>query len=526
MFRLTIFSSVVLSWALTASVVAAERPNVLLVLCDDLGFSDIGCYGGEIRTPNLDQLAARGLRFSQFYNTARCWPTRAALMTGYYAQQVRRDKLDGIRSGAQGERPEWAPLLPQLLAPVGYRCYHSGKWHIDGMPLQNGFHHSYYIQDQGRFFNPRKHYLDDLPLPEVPPGTDFYGTISITDHCVQTLKTHLETHPDTPFFHYLAYTAPHFPLQALPGDIDRYADQYQGGWEQIRAARHAKQQRAGLLTGSSLSAVEPEVGPPYNFPEALKQLGAGEVNRPLPWESLTAEQKSFQAMKMSIHAAMVDRVDQEIGRVLRLLDDSGCREDTLIIFLSDNGASAEMMIRDDGHDPAAPPGSAASYLCLGPGWSTVCNTPFRRHKTWVHEGGIATPAIFSWPSKITDHGAIRHRAAHVVDIMPTLLEICGVNRHAAPESGVVHGQSLAPLFRADDRPQDNREIWWQHEGNRAIRVGDWKLVAAGEEAPWELYDLSKDRTETHNLAADHPDLVQQLALRWAERLAEFRQPFE
>ena len=334
---------------------AAQPPNVVLILADDLGFSDLACYGGEIATPNLDRLAQEGQRFSQFYNTARCWPTRAALLAGYYPQQIRRDKVPGVKSGGGGKRPLWAPLLPKRLKEKGYRSYHSGKWHIDGMPVSEGFDRSYYLKDQGRFFNPKTHYLDDQKLPAVEKGTGYYGTVAVADHAIAFLKEHASKHQAQPFFHYIAFAAPHFPLHALPEDIERYSETYQLGWEQVREARWQRQQ--DWFAGARLSSPERELGPPYHFPEALEILGAGEVNRPVHWASLNEEQKRFQAMKMAIHAAMIDRMDREIGRVLAQIKAMGADKDTLIVFLSDNGASAEIMVRDDGHDPKAAMGS-------------------------------------------------------------------------------------------------------------------------------------------------------------------------
>ena len=498
-----------------------ERPNVLLVLADDLGYSDLGCYGGEIATPNLDRLAEEGLRFTQFYNTARCWPTRAALLTGYYAQQVRRDKVEGLPSGNRGRRPEWAPLLPRMLEPFGYRSYHSGKWHIDGMPIENGFHRSYLLQDQGRFFSPRVHYEDDQVLPPISSEDGFYGTIAIADHAVRCLKEHAAEHADKPFFQYVAFTAPHFPLHALPQDIARYAPTYDVGWEQVRAARWQRLQDMGIVEGE-LSDVESEVGPPYHFPEALELLGSGEVNRPLPWTKLTEEQQQFQAMKMAIHAAMVDRMDRELGRILEQLREMGAFENTLILFLSDNGASAEIMVRDDGHDPQAAPGSAATYLCLGPGWSTTANTPFRRHKTWVHEGGIATPFIVHWPAGLQARGELRRNPGHVIDVVPTILELAGGKPRPQRQGQTVPpapGKSLIPAF-SEDQTVTHDDLWWLHEGHRAIRVGDWKLVAAKDE-PWELFNLAADRTESNNLAAQHPEKVRELEQLWEQRLAEY-----
>ncbi len=501
------------------------RPNVVIILADDLGYSDPGCYGGEIRTPRLDGLAAGGLRFTQFTNTARCWPTRAAVLTGYYAQQVRRDVVPGVKSGAAGTRPAWAKLLPERLRPLGYRSYHSGKWHVDGMPIANGFDHSYYIEDLGRYFHPRTLFEDDRKRPPVKPGTGYYTTAAIADHAIGYLADHAANHRDRPFFLYLAFNAPHFPLQAPAGDIDRYRGRYSEGWEAVRSRRWQRIQDLGLVRGR-LSDVERDIGPPYDFPKDLARLGPGEVNRPVPWSTMTGEQRAFQAAKMEIHAAMVDRMDREIGRVLDQLRAMGAWDDTLILFLSDNGASAEIMVRDDGHDPSAPPGSAASHLCLGPGWSTVANTPFRRHKTWVNEGGISTPLIAHWPRGIAARGELRHNPGHVIDLVPTILEAAGVPRpdpRSAEASGhsipPLPGKSLLPAF-ARDGSVTREAIWWEHEGNRAIRVGDEKLVAA-KGKPWELYDLATDRTETRDLASQQPEKVRELAGHWQRMHDEF-----
>jgi arylsulfatase len=499
---------------------ADRRPNILVILADDLGYSDLGCYGGEIRTPNLDRLAADGLRFTQFTNTARCWPTRAALLTGYYAQQVRRDTVPGVRSGSRGIRPSWARLLPELLRSAGYRSYHSGKWHVDGMPLAGGFDHSYYIEDLGRYFHPRALYEDDRRLQPVEPGAGYYTTTAIAEHAIGYLQQHANNHPGRPFFLYLAFNAPHFPLHAPLEDIARYGDRYRAGWEAIRAERWRRIQDLGLVAGRP-SEVERDIGPPYDFPDALKRLGPGEVNRPLPWGELTDEQRMFQATKMALHAAMVDRMDREIGRVLEQLRAMRALDDTLILFLSDNGASAEIMVRDDGHDPSAAPGSAATHLCLGPGWSTVSNTPFRRHKTWVHEGGIATPLIVHWPNGVAARGELRHDPSHVIDVVPTILEAAKAKRpgtwdgHPVPESP---GKSLITAFDRDGTVR-HEGLWWEHEGNRAIRVGDWKLVAA-RNRPWELFDLATDRTETRDLAQERPEMVEELARRWQGRYDE------
>lgn len=499
------------------------RPNVLIILADDMGFSDAGCYGGEISTPNLDWLARNGLRFTQFYNTSRCWPSRAAILTGYYAQQVKRDLVPGVVSGAQGTRPDWARLLPEILKPLGYRSYHSGKWHIDGKPLENGFDHSYCLNDHDRHFTPKKHTHDDQPLPPVVPGKGYYSSTAIADHSIKFLKEHADKYDDQPFFAFLAFTAPHFPLQAPPEDVARYRKIYLDGWDVLRMNRWKRLQQLNI-SGTSLSTIEREVGPPYAFPEAMKKLGPLEINRPIVWKNLTSEQREFQANKMAVHAAMVDRMDREIGRVLDQIKAMKRMDNTLVLFLSDNGASAEIMVRGDGHDPQADCGTGATFLSIGPGWSSLANTPFRRHKTWVHEGGISTPLIVHWPAGFAGRGELRHTPSHIVDVVPTIVAAAGSNSTSHWQGlpiPVTPGKNLLPLF-AKDGTVMHESLWWMHEGNRALRAGDWKLVAAGKDAPWELYDLSKDRAEEHNLAAAMPLKVEEMSALWQRQWDAYR----
>lgn len=498
------------------------KPNILFILADDLGYSDLGCYGGDVATPNLDSLAMHGLRFTQFYNTARCWPSRAALLTGYYAQEVRRDALSGVpKSGSQGVRPAWAPLLSDLLKPVGYRAYHSGKWHVDGKPLANGFDHSFEIGGgQNSFFKAAGVTDDGLQIPQTK---DYYVTVAAAEHAIKCLADHGANYSDRPFFHYLCFTSPHFPLHALPQDIAKYRDKYRRGWNVIAEERHARMIKLGIVH-HALPQMERAVGPPYDFPAAFPILGPGEINRPLPWLELSDEQREFQATKMAIHAAMVDRMDQEIGRVVEQLKKMGAFDNTLILFASDNGASAEIMVRGDGHDPQAAPGSAMTYLCLGPGWSSAANTPLRRHKTWVHEGGINTPFIAHWPAGIAARGELRHNPAHLVDVVPTLLELADGQRPAKVNGQPVPpppGRSLAPVFQKDNTVTRDY-FWWLHESNRALRAGDWKIVAAGEKSPWELYDLANDRGESRNLADKFPDRVRDLSALWDKHTAATR----
>ena len=495
---------------LANAATAAPKPNVLIILADDLGYSDIGCYGSEIATPNLDSLARNGLRFTQCYNTARCWPTRCALVTGYYPQQTHSDPN-------RGYFPAWTRTLPQRLKPLGYRSYHSGKWHVNGAPkpvANGGFDRSYDLEDHNRNFNPQQSLVDDVPQPPVAKSSGYYTSTAFADHAIRCLKEHAEKHAAQPFFSYLAFTVPHFPLQAPAEDIARYRDRYSMGWDAVREARLKRQQAMGLTT-CGLSAVERHIGPPYAFPKDLEILGTNEVNRPLPWDALTPAQRAFQADKMAVHAAMIDRMDREIGRVLDQLRAMGAFDNTLVLFASDNGASAEIMVRGDGHSPLAAPGSAESYLCLGPGWSNAANTPFRRHKTWVHEGGISTPLVAHWPAGIASRNELRRDLCHVIDFVPTVLELAGANPGEQPQGApALPGLSLAPAF-AKDGAVARECLFFSHEGNRALRAGDYKLVSAKcDQDAWELYDLAADRAEQRNLAAAQPERVRDLAARW------------
>lgn len=506
--------------ALASESRAAERPNFLIILADDLGYSDLACYGGEASTPNLDRLAKNGLRFTQFYNTARCWPTRTAIVTGYYPQQVRMDP-------PQGKFATWTRTLPQRLKPLGYRNYHSGKWHVQAAPnpvADGGFDRSYYLGDHDRNFYPRDHRQDDLPLPAVEPGSGYYTTTAIANHAIECLKEHAEKHAAAPFFQYVAFTVPHFPLQAPAEDVARYKETYTAGWDALRAERYRRQKEMKLVD-FPLSSPEPKVLAPSGRPDTAEKLGPGEVFHALPWAELSAAQQGFQAAKMAVHAAMVDRMDREIGRILDQLKAQGALENTVIFFLSDNGASAEILVRGDGHDPAAAPGSAASYLCLGPGGSTLSNTPFRRHKIWVHEGGISTPLIVHWPRGIEARGELRHGVGHVIDFAPTLLELAGVKSGEEPkdkDAPPLPGKSLVPAFVKDD-PLARESLFFHHSGHRALRMGDWKLVSAKDNKDeWELYNLATDRGESNDLAAQDPDRVKRMSARWQELEAQFR----
>jgi arylsulfatase len=545
-FLLFIFVAATTTTAITA--IALERPNILLLVADDMGFSDAGCYGGEIATPNLDALAKTGLRFTQFYNTARCWSTRTALMTGYYPQQVRSDPV------VKGSRlPKGVKVIPHYLKQLGYRCYHSGKWHVPGAPLpcaDGGFDRSYELLDHNRNFNPQQHRRNDQPLPPIQPNTGFYTTSFIAQETIDQLKEHAVQTPEVPFFAFTAFTAPHFPLHAPQEVIAVYREQYKVGWEAVREQRFQRLTEMGMIH-CPLSPPEREVGPPYPQ-NNLDPLGIGEVLKPLAWTDLTKEQQNFQTIKMSIHAAMVEMIDREIGKILDQLRSMNAFENTLIFFLSDNGCSAEIMIRGDGHDPTAEPGSASTFLCLGPGWSTASNTPFRRHKVWTLEGGISTPLIVSWSQKYSQKtlepskadlsstnrsrhnlGQLRHDLGHVVDLLPTILDAAGydnkqLENELENEFAPLSGESLFPVINGSVNAEikNRAPIYFSHEGNRAIRDNQFKLVSTAKKRQgddiWRLYDMRSDRSEQQDLSQQLPEKTKELQQLWQQLDEQFR----
>ncbi|MDZ4798170.1 MAG: arylsulfatase [Bryobacteraceae bacterium] len=491
---------------------AAKKPNFVAILADDMGYSDAGCYGGEVATPNLDGLAAKGVRFTQMYSTARCGPSRGSLLTGYYAQRTASDVM------TPGNIPEWTRFIPHYLKPLGYRSYHAGKWHIRFRPVAGaGFDHSYSLNDQERHFSPTRHQRDDKPLPEVKRTDGFYGPTATVGSAVDHLKRHAAENATDPFFLYLAFTVPHFPLMAPQEDIDEYQGKFTEGWDTMRERKHARMKKMGLIN-CDLPKLEPDVRPGWilSEEELRTRIGPGEVGRAVPWSTLTPEQKEFQRTKMAIHAAMITRMDKEVGRVVDQLKSMNALDNTVIIFLSDNGASSEQMIRADGHDKAAPLGSAGSHICLGPGWSSASNTPFRLHKSWVHEGGIASPLIVHWPAGVKDAGKLRHDPCHFVDVLPTLLDLAGgdPNKLRAAGSPALSGTSLVPAFTRDNSVKRTDPLYFNHSNNRALREGNRKIVAIGTDGPWELYDLGTDRAESKNLAAKEPQVVQQMAAKW------------
>jgi arylsulfatase len=496
--------------SLHADTAPVSRPNIILILADDLGFSDLGCYGSEIATPNLDKLGAEGVRFTQFYNCARCCPTRSALLTGLYPHQA------GVGHMLQSWKPPAytsglgpnSVTIAELLHQAGYRNYHSGKWHVGALgndarlglsnhPLDRGFDRTYGTAGGGNFFTPTPLYLDRTALK---PGPDYYTTDAFTDSAVQFLREHDKSHKNTPFFLHLCYTAPHFPLHAKPADIAKYQGKYALGWDALRQQRLAKQKELGIFPKTlELSPRDPEARAWVDVPEA---------------------ERAEWSERMSVYAAMIDCMDQGVGKVLQELNQQGIEQNTLVIFLSDNGASAESLDSwpnpARGHKPGSVIGTRDSHRCLEVGWANAANTPFREHKMWIHEGGISTPLIARWPAGIKKSNTLIPAVGHVIDFMPTFLELA---KTSYPES--FQGRRLTPLpgksliGALQDQPQSPRTLAWEHEGNRGLRDGDWKVVASYTQ-PWELYDLAHDRTECHNLANSDADRVRTLAAKWQQ----------
>ena len=498
--KIWIFAAcLVLVWCSMGCARGPEPPNIVIILADDLGYSDIGAYGGEIRTPSLDGLALGGLRFQRFYNGGRCCPTRASLLTGRYPHAVGMGAMVSARDALpqpgpyQGYLSEESPTIAEMLRSSGYRTYMSGKWHVgerpEHWPRQRGFDRyfglisgasSYFeiIRDQPRI---RAMALDDTPWS--PPEEGFYITDAFTDYAVEFLQEHPE---DDPFFLYLAYTAPHWPLHALPEDIDRYRDKYEGGWDVLRQERYARQLDMGLIDSSWLLPPRPEHIP--------------------SWES--EPDKDNWTHRMAVYAAMVDRMDQGIGRVVDQLQSMGELDNTLILFLSDNGGCAESVAGRNLHDSTAAIGARGSYVAYQEAWANASNTPFRLYKQWMHEGGIATPLIAHWPSGIAEPGRITDFSGHVMDLMATISEVTG-----SPHAGT-DGQSLVPVLAESNEIVTNRTLYWEHIGHRAIREGSWKLVYDRRIGEWELYDLSVDPTELNDISEEHPSMAESLAAKW------------
>ncbi len=513
---------------------AAPRPNIVVILADDMGFSDAHCMGSEIDTPNLDRLAAGGVRFTQFYNTARCCPTRASLLTGLYPHQADMGWMAGSKSDIPGYRNELshdAVTLAEVLRKSGYATFMTGKWHVTSdnkakspthnWPLQRGFDRYYgTIMGGGSYFDPATLTRDNTCItpqsdPEYKPE-HFYYTDAIADQSARFIR---ERDANKPFFLYVAFTSPHWPLHAPAETIAKYKGKYDAGYEAIRAARFARMKKLGIIEPKS------ELSP-----------------APGTWDS--QQHKEWEARCMEVFAAQVDRMDQNIGKIIDTLEQAKQLDNTLILFLQDNGGCAEKMGREEHKDrtnaPASQPmkvdqvqetvfprytrdgraikdglavmpGGDDTFVAYGRNWANVSNTPFREYKHWVHEGGISTPLIAHWPAGISRKGEIDPQPGHLIDIMPTCVDLAGGSYSSSiPMQGV----SLAPAFVGGGKLNRTQPIFFEHEGNRAIRIDQWKLVAKGMKGQWELYDMTADRTEMHDLAAEQPDRVKAMSDQW------------
>jgi arylsulfatase len=482
-----------------ATAPAVGRPNIVVILADDLGYSDLGCYGSEIPTPNLDRLAAGGLRFTRFYNAARCCPSRAALMTGRYNHAVGIGHMAGDRGlpAYRNRLSDDCVTIAETLRASGYRTLMSGKWHLGAQrPRDRGFDRYFGILSGAcNYFRPEPHRMLMLENePYTPTDARFYMTDALTDRALAYLDEY--GRGPQPFFLYLAYTAPHSPLHAWPEDIARHRGKYRAGWDELRRRRHERMIQLGVVDARwPLSPRNPEA----------------------PAWSQVADQDA-EDLKMAVYAAQVECMDRGIGRVLERLRQLGIEKDTLVLFLSDNGGDMEDL--DEGL-PGAATGTSESSIGYGPGWATLSDTPFRRYKRMVHEGGIATPLIAAWPAVLRQGGRITPDVGHIIDVLPTCLEAAGAayprelnGRAIAPADGL----SLMPVLQGRSRG-GHECLCWEHEGNRAVLCGKWKLVS-NHPCDWELYDLEADRTELNNLAAGLPEKVAELRARyeqWAGR---------
>lgn len=513
-------------WCIPLLLAAAERPNIVVLFADDMGFSDIGCFGSEIETPRLDRLAANGLRFTHFYNTGRCCPSRASILTGLYAHQADIGHMAGD-TGRRGYRDRLsfnAVTLAEVLGAAGYHTIMTGKWHLgwrdEGCPTARGFRHFYgtrgFIDSYYTVVKNTEIYLGEklvLPVTETPvnhlkPDEEWYTTDVFTDYAIHFIDEVREKDGEEkkPFFLYLAYNAPHFPLHARPEDTAKYRGRYREGWAEFRKRRHEQLTRLGIVEKDwPLS--------PLDVPD---------------WDTLNDAQKNDMDFKMALFAAIIDRLDQNIGRLVDHLEKIGELDDTLIVFVSDNGGTKEtglFGIKGEPH-PKGPPHTVDNYetwarkggwsSSYGQGWANLSNAPFRRYKRENHEGGVSAPCIVHWPAGIEakHNGELRHQVAHLIDFMPTLVEVSGAGypeEFGGNSIQPMEGMSLLKHFGACQTVP--RTLFWEHEGNRAVRDGDWKLVGS-RDGPWELYHIRKDRTELNDLTESEPGKFGDLKAKW------------
>ena len=505
------------------------QPHVLLIVADDMGFSDIGCYGGEIDTPHIDSLAATGVRFSQFYNTARCSPSRASLLTGLHPHQTGVGILtkDDRPHGYAGSLNERCVTVAEILAEAGYATCLAGKWHLasnirqvnDAWPTRRGFERFYgTLAGSCSYFQPASLTRGETNIEaEATQQSDFYYTDAITEEACAFVREHAKAQTGQPLFLYAAYTAPHWPLQARDEDIAKYKGRYDEGWDILRERRMQRLRDSGLL-GDAVNSCERDPDEPA-------------------WDD--AEHKGWQARRMEVYAAQVHRMDHGIGSILASLEATGQLDNTLVFFLSDNGACAEVLPLDGsaeafkarrpdlerlkprngqelqvGNEPAITPGAEHSYASYGRAWANLSNTPFRQYKRWTHEGGIATPLIVRWPAGALKAGDVVREPFQLTDVLPTILEAVQVPyplRRQGADLPACDGVSLLPSLRGSQSAE--HALYWEHTGNAAIRRGPWKLVREYP-SPWELYNIQTDRGEREDLALQQPALVEELVLDW------------
>lgn len=547
-----IFATFFLSVSSTehAALNAAEKPNIIYIMSDDMGYSDIGCYGSEIDTPNLNSLAEGGIRFTQFYNTGRCCPTRASLLTGLYPHQAGIGHMMNDRGydGYRGELNRQCVTIPEVLGTAGYRNYMSGKWHVTkavkpmtdadkhNWPLQRGFDRFYgTIHGAGSFFDPNtltrdNTFISPFADPEYGPDQmangEYYYTDAIADHAVRFIREHHFESGEQPFFLYVSFTAAHWPMHALEKDIKKYEGKYDEGYDSIRDGRYERMVDLGLIDRSNTS------------------------NWPLDENWKETQNWEWDKRNMEVYAAMVDNMDQGIGRIIQSLKDTGQFENTLICFFQDNGGCAESYGRGgQGKQRSSKPdrqplsaeylqpdmtpkqtrdgytvrtgkgvmaGPADTAIGYGRAWATVSNTPFREYKHYTHEGGISTPLIAHWPNRIKEGGKLEETPSHLIDLMATAVDLASATYpeqyHDEQPIKPMEGTSLAPLFQ--NRPVKREALYWEHEGNRAIRLGKYKLVAKGAKGEWELYDISLDRSEQNDLSLKMPFQTRKMADMW------------
>ena len=491
---LSFFLSLSFATSLANSKPNRTRPNFILVMVDDMGYSDIGCYGGEVKTPNLDQLAKNGLRFTQFYNTAKCHTTRAELLTGNYAYSIGDNNM------------EHGATFGEVLRPVGYRTLISGKWHQVPLPTTRGFDRYYGLADGcSNFFNPgvkarpgeglpgrkrsslRRWAIEDkVIMGYTSPDKKFYHTDAFTDYAIDRLDEY--KNEDNPFVLYLPYTAPHYPLHAWPKDIAKYRGKYKIGWDKIREQRFKRMNEMGII------------GPNHKLtPRASKA-----------WDDLSEEQQDAEDLKMAVYAAMIDRVDQNLGRLFAKVKELGEWDNTLIMFLTDNGACSEQ----PNTTPDIPPGSVESYRTVSVGWANASNTPYRKFKSTDYEGGIRTPFIAHWPGVIKP--GMTNQVGHIIDVSATFRDITGAKypkQIQGKKTKPPPGKSLLTIFKGEER-EPHKEIFWRFNRANAVRQGDLKVVRAGK--VWELYNLRADPTEVNNLAEQMPEKTAELSKMWED----------